>query len=32
MVNYFIDQFSLLECFSECGVDLEPADFIDYIF
>lgn len=32
MVNYFIDQFSLLECFSECGVDLEPADFIAYIF
>ena len=32
MVNYFIDQFSPLECFSECGVDSEPSDFISYIF
>ena len=32
MVNYFIDQFDPIECFSECGIDSEPADFIAYIF
>ena len=32
MVNYFIDQFNPIECFSECGIDLEPADFIASIF
>ena len=32
MVNYFIDQFDPIECFSECGIDSEPADFRAYIF
>lgn len=32
MVNYFIDQFNPIECFSECGIDSEPADLIAYIF
>lgn len=32
MVNYFIDQFNPIECFSECGIDSEPADFVAYIF
>ena len=32
MVNYFIEQFDPIECFSECGIDSEPADFIAYIF
>lgn len=32
MINYFINQFNPIECFSECGIDSEPADFIAYIF
>ena len=32
MINYFIGQFNPIEGFSECGIDLEPADFIAYIF
>lgn len=32
MVNYFIDQFDPIACFSECGIDSEPADFIAYIY
>ncbi len=32
MINYFIDYYSPIEYFYECGVDSEPTDFINYIF